>query len=336
VAGELWRSQFQIARETVYGADTPATRRVYWRVEDSVLTREQEPHPYRFATGGRDNVRGFTLGPQAAGGTLSLPLSAGELLEPLLMTVRGGVTPTTPAGATAARAWVFAPGGTGAAVALDSATIEWQDGANPWAEHGCYGNRLRIAGAVGGENLATVELFGAALEAEALTTGLAERVPDFLSGWETRFYVDDVEGPPGTTLHDCLLLSWDISLSNNLDRKFAAHNSQSACAITIGELETAATLTVEAADPVALAEFGNWTDTTPRLLRVVFGGNTEIEAGHPTEVRIDLPGYWSAFDLGQTGQGTRVYELRFQPVYDATLGYSVQITCVNDRTAAWT
>jgi hypothetical protein len=307
---------------------------MYFRTEDSRLSREHEPRPYRFATGTRDNVRGFTLGPQVAGGTVSLPMSSSEIIEPLLMSVRGGVTPSTPGGATLARLWEFEPSGAGGSTALDSATIEWHDGARAWAEHGCYGNTIRFAGAANGEHIVTCELFGTALELETLTPALADRTPDFISGWETSFYIDDIEGPARTTEEPCVLLSWDVTIGNNLGRKYGAHASQQACAITVGELTCESTLTVEASDAVVAAEFANWIAPTPRLVTIVFG-TQEIETGQNAEVVLVLPLYWTAFDLGQSADGTRVYELRGTYLYSSSLGYGVQVACKNARTTAW-
>ena len=124
MSGELWRSYFQIAKETTPGTTVAATRRMYFDIDGSRLSRDRDARAHRFATGSRDNVRAFTLGPTVVGGTLKMPLSASELVELLLMTLAGGVTP---ADSDPVFLWTFTPGNT-----LDPATLEWYDGARAW------------------------------------------------------------------------------------------------------------------------------------------------------------------------------------------------------------
>jgi hypothetical protein len=128
----------------------------------SRLTRERAPRPHRFATGSRDNVRAFTAGPEMASGSVSMPLSASEIVELLLMGIKGGVTPTTPNAGVSL--WTFTPGN-----ALDSAVIEWDDGANQWQMLGAYASQLRIQGNVREATTVSADLFGKAISAAALT-----------------------------------------------------------------------------------------------------------------------------------------------------------------------
>jgi hypothetical protein len=52
-------------------------------------------------------------------------------------------------------------------------------------------------------------------------------------------------------------------------------------------------------------------------------------------VAIDIPGAWSAYNLGGTDGNSRVYELRLSYVYDPTNAFGLQVTAMNARTAAW-
>ena len=107
MAGELWRSTFQIGKETTPGTGVAATRKMYFMTESSTLTRERDPRAHKFATQSRDSVRAHTLGPVVAGGSVKMPLSASESIELLLMGLNGGVTPTTPSGGTNSRLWTL-------------------------------------------------------------------------------------------------------------------------------------------------------------------------------------------------------------------------------------
>ena len=120
MAGELWRGTVQMGVENpvAYGTPVVATRIGYFT--DPTFTRTREPRLHRFAVGTRDNLRNITLGPTVVGGTLVQPLSA-EVIELLLMGIKGAVTGV---GGGATKTWTFTPD-----PVLDSATIEWHDGA---------------------------------------------------------------------------------------------------------------------------------------------------------------------------------------------------------------
>lgn len=328
--GELWRSVVQIGKETTAGTSVAATRKLYTR--EPVLTRERAPRPHRFATGTRDNVRAFTLGPEVVGGSLAMAMSADEIIELLLLSIQGAVTPTQPdsVGNPTVYLWTFKPGNT-----LDSATVEWDDGARPWEAAGVRVNSLTIEGNVREENVISAELFGTALVQAALTGALAERVPTFLEGYEVKLYIDSFGGTPGTTEVPGTLINWSVSLNNNLTRKYTASNTQAASAIPIGELGVEATLTFEAEKAAALTEFNNWNAATRRLVRLEFGQNATISGTYKRFVTVDIPGAWGAVNLGGADEGTRVYELSYQYVYDSTLAAGIQVRAQNTRSAAY-
>lgn len=328
MAGELWTGKLQIGKETVAGTPVAATRILYGR--DPQLSRARDPRPYQFSTGTRDNVRGLTLGPAQVGGSLTLPLSSSEIIEWLLLGIKGGVTPTTPAGTV--RLWAFTPSGSGV---LDSATVEWHDGARPWQAAGVRVNSLTFSGNVDGENTLAVDLFGMVMVQNALTGSLADRTPDYLEGWETSLYIDNFGATPGTTVKNGVLKNWNVQISNNLGRKYLAQNSLNASGVPIGVLDITASFTFEAAAAQSLTEFTNWDAATKRLVRLEFGQNEVIETTYKKFVTIDLPGAWTAVGLGGEDAGTRMYEFSYQYVYDPTNAYGLQIRAQNARATAY-
>src|SRR5690242_20592530 len=97
MSGELFRGTFQLGKEVTPGTPVAATRVLY--VDPAgVLTRVRTPVPHMFMTQTRDNTRALTAGPVQATGTLKIPVSSDELIEPFLLAIKGGVTPTTPSG----------------------------------------------------------------------------------------------------------------------------------------------------------------------------------------------------------------------------------------------
>jgi hypothetical protein len=180
--GQLWSAGFQYGREAVEGVQVPATRKAYFE-PGSMMSITQAANEHRFAVGRRDNLLDVTQGPIQAAGTLTLPMSADEALEMWLITLQGGVTPTLLSGSTGVQIWDFLP-----SLNTDSMTLEWDDGANIWYGVGYKGGQLTITGDASSSNMISCDLFGQDVQTldGGLTTGLSNRVPDFLKGWQTR------------------------------------------------------------------------------------------------------------------------------------------------------
>ena len=325
MAGELYTQVWEIGNETTAGTPVARTRKMYFS-PDSTLKREQQGRPHKFATGDRSNTRAFTLGPQKVTGTVSMPLSSDEILEMLLMTLDGTVTPT----GTTEKIWTFKPGNT-----LDFASVGWHDGARPWLASGVYGSKLKISGNVKESTTVSMDVMGLSLTQTALTGGFSDRTPRFIEGWETKLFIDSFGGTAGTTQVTGTLINWDIEIDNGLAPKFYAANSNTTSAITAGEISVTAKLIFEASSATSLTEFSNWIAGTKRLVRIDFGNNELITGVHYHQVTVDIPGAWDAVDLGQTDENTRTYELSLQYVYDTTNAYGVQIRAKNTRATAY-
>lgn len=325
MAGELWLQQWEIGKETTAGTPVARTRGMYFD-PDSKLSRSHDPRPHKFSTGSRDNTRSFTKGPQMVEGTISMPLSASEIVELLLMSIRGAVTPT----GTTEKIWTFTPGTT-----LDPVSLGWHDGARPWLASGVVGSKLKISGNVKEATTVSLDVMGLTQTQTALTGGFAARTPDIIEGWETKLFIDNLGGTPGTTQVTGTLINWDIEIDNGLSRKYFAANSNATSAILLGEIGVTAKLTFEASNAQSLTEFNNWVAGTNRLVRLDFGNNVLITGVHYYQVTVDIPGAWDAVDLGGSDEGTRTYELSLQYVYDTTNSYGLQIRAKNTRSAAY-
>lgn len=303
MAGELWREVLQIGKETTAGTPVTATRILY--LSDVKFDKNRKANFHKFATGTRDNTRAFTSGAVEAGGSFKLPVSSDELIEWLLLGVNGGVTPTTPSGATNARLWTFKPG-----TSLDSATIERNDGANLFRLWGARVNKLGISGSVGGSNDATIDLFAQNREdnwAGPLTGALTSRTPTFLEGWQTRLWIQAFGATPQSVLLPPCLINWDLSFGGNLGRKYTASNTKNAASVTLGELEITAKLMLEASVSAALSELTNWNNDTLRLVTLEFlGPADEIEAGANEIQSVSISGTptGGTFTLTFAGQTT--------------------------------
>lgn len=333
MAGELYRDVVQIGKEITFGVDAVATRKVYGQSID--FQDGREGRVYEFATGGREQARAMTLGPENPDGQIVIPMSADELLEWWDVGIAGGVTPSTPdaANAPTARLWVHKPSNV-----VGSLTMERDDGAVQRNALGVRVNEYTLEGSAGGDNLLTMALMGTTYPNAALTGALTDRVPTFMEGWQTNFYLDAFGGTPGTTLISDVLINWRVQIANNAQRKRAARNAQSASGVNLGKFAVTATLTLEAAATQVGTELTNRSNVTGRLARLEFMGPAgELGTGLYSRrfVTIDLPGRWGAVNLEGEDGGTRVYEFTMHALYDPTNAYSLQIRSNNTRTAMY-
>jgi hypothetical protein len=318
VAGELWRSAFQIGKETTPGTGVAATRKMYFTTENSSLTGPARPATqHKFAVQRRSSQLAVTRGSIQPAGTVRMPLSNDESLELYAIGIQGGVTPAT-------GVFTFIPGNT----TPDAATLEWHDGANQWREAGVYANTLRWTGNVERANELEATLFGQTFVTNTLTAALTDRTPTFYEGWQSRVFIDALGATAGTTAVTGTLINWEVTFDNHLERKYFANNTQNLGALTIGEFDLSAQLTLEASSASALTEYTNAQSVTARLVQLKFGTNG-------TSTTLDIPGIWTAEDLGQRDKNTRVYRMTLQYIYDATNAFGFRVKSESTRTATF-
>lgn len=326
-AGELWRRRGQIGKETVAGTPVAATRVIY--PTDIGLTSDVEMNIPAVMTGQRyTNVDARPRATQVSG-SYAAALSFADIVEMLLIGLNGGVTPTTVG--TTGKQWAFTPG-----LTLDSATVEYFDGARNWQAAGVRANTLGIDWDANGDAAVTADLFGTAFAQVAASTGLAERIPEMVGGWESKLYLDAFGAAPGTTNIATTMLSGSFSMGNNLGRKYFSDNTRNAGRIISGNLEATMTVLMEGVSPTALAEYTNRNAGVKRLVRVELGNNDVIGAGPAKKlIWIDFPCIASGVDLGQDDESTRAYEMTYTYIYDPTNAFPFRITVINDRATAW-
>lgn len=328
MSGELWREQLQIGKEVTPGTSVAATRKMY--ASNVSAGRGREPRLHSFATGTPDQDRAQTLGAATAQGSLEMPLSADELIELALITIQGGVTPTTPGGGTTTRLWTFKPG----TADLDSASIERDDGARIRTLAGARGNSMRFQGAVGGENRVMVDLFGTDYATDTLTGSLTSRTPTFIEGWETKAYLEAFGGTPGTTLLNGLM-NWNIQIQRNLGRVYTANNTLAANRVAPGVIKVSGSILMDAQHADALSLVNDWDAETYRILRLEWGNNEIIEGALKRFVTLDIPCALTDPGFNSEDQAIRAYEVTFNGIYEPTLAAMLQLRCQNDRATAY-
>jgi hypothetical protein len=329
VPGNLYLQEFRAGLETVYSTPVAPTRRIYFR-PGSGLNRGGETRRHQFLTGTRDNTLAGTPAPQEPLGTFSLPVSCDEANE-LLACFFGPAAITTPAGTV--RLHTFTPG------TPSSMTLQWHDGARPWQEAGVYVNTLTIAGSANGENTISGELFGAGITQTALSGTATARTPSFFEGWETTLALDTYGGADnygGTVIAAAQsIVSWSVTLTNNLGRKFTASNTNAMQSAIINPMEVTGTVTFEAAGAQALTEYNAFVAATPRRMRLKFGTNDLIETTYFQHMNVDIPIVWTGMNLLAEDEGTRVYEASLAFIYDPVVAFGARIQTQSTRATNW-
>ncbi len=334
-AGELWRQDLTIGLETVAGTAVPTTHRMYGDVAKKAgFTRVRPPHLMDVMTGTRDNQRDIKLRAVQIDGTFDQPISPDENLEIFAATFSSGVVPTI-SGITGHQ-WVFTPNSTSSSP-VDSQTWEWYDAARNWQIAGAMVDQLDMSGTVATDTALTAKLFGREMILNAATTPApAERLPDFLEGWEAKVYIDAIGATPGTTEAPSTVTAYSLTFKNNLGRKYFADNTIQLGEVVVGTMGLHATITMEAASSYAAAEYAHWEANEHRLIRLELGNNEVIGAGPAKKlIQIDIPAGWTAADLTPEDAQTKVYKFEADYIYDPTNAFGCRVTAINGRTAMY-
>lgn len=271
MAGEIWRAVAQIGKETTYGTAVAASRIAYANGEPTIV-KTFDARTHTFATGNRYGDRSASRGPSMATASITIPLSASEVLEWLACGLQGNVSGTTPTGATNGRLYSYAGGLT----VLDSMTLQVDDGARAHRAYGVYVNSITIAGTANGEATATFELMGLERELNALTGSLSSRVPTITEGYETLVMLDAFGATAGVAQQAGFLLDWSITYTNNLQPKYFANNRNRTAAFVLGRIGVSASLGIEAANAQAATELAAWEAVTKKIVSLRFGFNSAV------------------------------------------------------------
>lgn len=189
---------------------------------------------------------------------------------------------------------------------------------------------------VGGTPLTTAPAVTSRTTAGVGNTPLTDRVPNVIEGWEALLYADPYGGTAGTTLISNTLIEWDLTIKNNLARKYFLDNTTAVGTVPLGELDVTASFLFEA-NALGLGEYYHWDQADKRLLRLALGNNGAVigtSAKRPA-LFIDLPCAFSAMDLTPEDQNTKVYKASARYVYDVTNAFGIKFTAQTSRATAY-
>lgn len=327
----MWQSTWQFGKETTEGTSVAATRKVYYT---GSAERKRNEHIVEVETGTRSQARDLKLRTIEATAKLAAPLDSSEIIELLLAALRGGVTGSQEA-STGHYTWTFVNAETSAHV-LDPQTVEWFDGQRGWELNGAKINELKLSGTITGDAMVEAEYWGRDLVQATITGSLTDRVPSYFQGWEAALYADTFGGTAGSTIKASTLISWAVTIRNNLTRKYFGDNTAAAGAILLGKCEVLSEFVFEA-NAIGYAEWQNWDAATKRLMRLKLGNNGAVIGTSTTKptLTIDLPGAWKEPDITGEDQGTRTYKLTNHGIYDPTNAELIKVIADNARSAAY-
>lgn len=172
--------------------------------------------------------------------------------------------------------------------------------------------------------------------AGVLTTPLADRVPNYVEGWELLCYADAFGGTPGTTLVPGTIINWEVTIKNNVQPKYFGDNTVATGTVTLGKLDVTVMVTFEA-NALAMAEYVNWDNNVKRIVRLALGNNGAVIGTSALKplVTIDVPLAWGMVDLTPEDRNTKVYKLTGNYVYDPVNSFGLQVKVQNSRATAY-
>lgn len=252
-------------------------------------------------------------------------LDLDDVVEQLLVSVKRGITPTTPVGTV--RLWTFNPDNTAPA----TATLRQDAAGDVYVAPYAMADTIEFSGGVSGGDV-TVRLGGPCKDmtpGSALTviTDVVQRV---IQGWELKFYLDAFGAAPFTTVVDAQLLSWRIRLTNALTRFRGAGNTRTITRLTRQRRVVESEFVVDMA-ATALAEVVKKRAATKVIAALRIGDNDLIEGAYNRKLDLVVPGVYTTSEIGEDG-GTSTVRFAHRAIYDPTNAIAFRAAVQNMRT----
>ena len=250
-----------------------------------------------------------------------------DILYPLLMAVKGGVTPTQPDGTTSTYLWTFTPNLT-SANDPDTFTVEWGDDNQAWESEYVFATSLTISGALGEAWRVRASLVGRQHTPTTFTAGLSDRTVESCLTNLSKLYMDDSGGNIGTTQITGAFVDFEWRLPAHFvpfftadgQKYFTTHSEQKMAP----ELDL--TLVLDSTTKTLLTT--KYTAGTIQLVRVA-GEGSNIEGDYNKYIYID--GAYLIRDIDELTEqdGKTVVRLHLIGQYDSTWGKLFEIAVEN-------
>jgi hypothetical protein len=220
-----------------------------------------------------------------------------QILQFLAMTLKGGVTPSTPSGIV--RDWTFTPSLT-AANTQDSFTFEYGDNIDEWTSTFVVARSMELGFSMGEVVSLSADLFGRWADNKAAATGVGQPTINEVISDGARLSIDTTWANLGTTAFASELVGGSIRLNSGLTPVRYADGLDSdgrATFTTVAENKRSHSMDLDiltTANGVAQVHDA-WRDNTDRAIRISFSAaNNSIATSYNYYIEVDMFGRFTS------------------------------------------
>jgi len=264
---------------------------------------------------------------QAELGDLTGDATFEDILYPLLMAVKGGVTPTQPDGTTSTYLWTFSPNLT-SGNDPDTFTVEWGDDVQAWESEYVFATSLTISGALGEAWKVSASLVGRQHTATSFTAGLSDRTVESCLMNLTKLYIDDSGGSIGTTQIETAFISFEWRLPEHFVPFFTADGNKYYTTHSEKKMAPELDLTLVLDSTTKTLLTTKYTAGTIQLVRIA-GEGSNIESTYNKYIYIDGAYLITGIDALTEQDGKTVVALHLVGQYDSDWGKLFEISVEN-------
>lgn len=253
-----------------------------------------------------------------------------QLIAFLAMTLKGGVTPSTPGGGTNSRDWVFAPSLTALNV-QDAFTFQYGDDQQAYQVAFAVARQLELNFALNAPVGLTADMFALFPTKVSFTGSPATPTPERIVAAKTKLYLDTTWAGLGGTQKASLLMGGRVRLPSGLEPvKFADGVLDWS---SVSENKRAAEVElVFVHDADGEAAYDDFVASTQRFIRIEVLGSL-IEGALYKRLQVDLAlRYVSMQPIGETQDGKSVVRLTARTFPDSS-GNEMSVAVRNTQTA---
>jgi len=291
--------------------------RLYPPVGDRVIIHPDEDRGSKFGA-----FRGFTAGLLAEMGNLESGDSGAtfeDILFPLLMALKGSVTPTqedvTDDGD--AYLWTFTPTSE-SADNPDTFTVEWGDDVQVWETEYCFGTGLSVSGAMNEALALSMPMVGRQHSTSSFTN-LSDRTVESILMNKTVLKMDDVGGTLGDTAVSSAIVGFNWDLPEHFYPYFTGEGNEYFTAHAEKKVKPTLNLDVIMTSAVATIITTKYQAETNQLVRLESNGTLITSGGSLTNM-LRLDGAYRIMNVSelQKDEGLTRVAISLAAEYDST------------------
>lgn len=214
-----------------------------------------------------------------------------QIIDFFAMTLKGGVTPSTPDGATDARLWTFTPSIT-ASNAHDSYTVEYGDNTQAWESVFTLAESLSLSVNLDSTLSMSVEMFAHFAAKTTFTSSLDNPSVEEIPSAKLKVYINDFLSSLASspTQKSDLVTGADISLNSGLVPVKSANGTLEFTGVSERKRSHSMRLDMAVGSDF-ITEYDAWAAGSLRAVRLEWEGS-EIEDGFNKTLTIDMAGRW--------------------------------------------